>query len=81
MTETAAGGSKRSTIYLEPELHQALRLKSATTNRSISDIVNEAVRQALLEDHEDLEAIAGRVAEPALTYEDLLDDLKKHGRI
>jgi predicted transcriptional regulator len=73
--------SKRSTIYFEPELHKALRLKAASTSRSVSDIVNEAVRQALREDQEDLAAIGDRVAEPTVTYEELLDDLKKHGRI
>lgn len=78
MAETT---SKRSTIYFEPELHQALRLKAASTNRSVSDIVNEAVRQALNEDQEDLAAIGDRVAEATITYEELLDDLKKHGRI
>ena len=78
MNESAA---KRSTVYFEPELHRALRLKAASTNRSISDIVNEAVRQALREDQEDLAAINDRVAEPTITYEELLDDLKGHGRI
>jgi predicted transcriptional regulator len=73
--------AKRSTVYFEPELHRALRLKAASTNRSISEIVNEAVRQALKEDQEDLAAISDRVAEPTITYEELLDDLKRHGRI
>lgn len=78
MSEAAA---KRSTVYFEPELHHALRLKAASTNRSISEIVNEAVRQALKEDQEDLAAVSGRVAEPTISYEELLDDLKRHGRI
>jgi predicted transcriptional regulator len=73
--------AKRSTIYFDPELHRALRLKAASTNRSVSDIVNEAVRQSLREDQEDLAAFGDRVAEPTITYEELLDDLKKHGRI
>ncbi len=73
--------TKRSTIYFEPEIHRALRLKAATTERSISDLVNEAVRQVLTEDQEDLAAIAERAAEPTITYEALLDDLKSHGKI
>jgi len=79
MTESSS--AKRSTIYFESELHQALRMKAASTNRSVSDIVNEAVRQALKEDQEDLAAFSDRVAEPTITYEQLLDDLKRHGRI
>ena len=73
--------TKRSTIYFEPEIHRALRLKAATTERSISDLVNEAVRQVLTEDQEDLAAIAERAAEPTITYEALLNDLKSHGKI
>lgn len=77
----AESSAKRSTIYFEPELHQALRLKAASTNRSVSELVNEAVRQVLREDQEDLAAISDRVAEPTISYEELLDDLKRHGRI
>ncbi len=73
--------SKRSTVYFEPEVHQALRLKAAYTHRSVSDLVNEAVRTALQEDQEDLAAYADRVSEPTMTYEELLNDLKAHGKI
>jgi len=73
--------SKRSTIYFEPELHKALRLKAASTHRSVSDLVNEAVRQALQEDQEDLVAFDEREAEPTITYEELLNDLKAHGKL
>lgn len=77
MSET----SKRSTVYFDPQLHAALRLKAAHTNRSLSDIVNDAVREALAEDQEDLAAFDERVSEPTISYEALLDDLKKHGKI
>lgn len=73
--------SKRSTVYFDQDLHRALRLKAASTNRTLSDIVNEAVRNALREDQDDLAALANRVAEPTITYEELLDDLKRHGKI
>ena len=73
--------SKRSTVYFEPEIHQALRLKAAFTHRSISDLVNEAVRNTLQEDQEDLEAFDNRISEPTMTYEELLNDLKAHGKI
>ena len=71
----------RSTIYFESTLHRALRLKSAHTRRSISNLVNDAVRQALREDQEDLAAFDERVKEPLISYEQLLKDLKKHGKI
>jgi len=73
--------NKRSTIYFEPELHKALRIKAASTERSISDLVNDAIRQALREDQEDLAAFEERAAEPTITYEALLEDLKVHGKI
>ena len=66
----------RSTLYLEPALHRALRLKAAATHRSMSEIVNDAIRAALRKDEEDLAAFADRVREPPITYEALLARLK-----
>jgi len=73
--------SKRATVYFEPEIHHALRMKAANTHQSVSEIVNEAVRLALREDQEDLSAFDERVAEPTLSYEALLKDLKSHGKL
>lgn len=61
--------TKRSTIYFDPRLHAALRLKAAHTDRSLSDLVNDAVRLALAEDQEDLSAFEERVSEPTMSYE------------
>lgn len=72
---------KRSTIYLDPDLHKALRLKSVETSRSISDLVNEAVRVTLVEDAEDLSAFDERVREPLISYSDMVKRLKEDGRI
>jgi len=77
----AMSESKRATVYFEPALHKAIRLKAAHTHRSVSDIVNDAVRLALREDQEDLAAFEERVAEPEMSYESLLKDLKKHGKL
>jgi plasmid stability protein len=73
--------SKRSTVYFDEDLHAALRLKAAHTHRSLSEIVNDAVRLALAEDQEDLAAFQERAGEPTLSYEELLNDLKAHGKI
>ena len=73
--------SKRSTIYFDPALHQALRLKAAATDRSISDMVNDAVRVALAEDAEDLTAVEERTREPSVSFETVVRDLRKRGRI
>jgi hypothetical protein len=77
MSESA----KRSTVYFSPDLHRALRVKAAHTQRTVSDLVNDAVRIALREDEEDLAAFAERKEEPVMTYEALLKDLKAHGKI
>ena len=73
--------SKRSTIYFDADIHQALRVKAATTHQSISEVVNEAVRLALRDDQEDLTTVAQRVGEETVSYEALLDDLKAHGKL
>lgn len=71
----------RSTVYLESDLHQALRLKSAYSKRSMSDIVNEALRQALRQDQEDLAAARSRAKERTLGYEGFLAKLKADGTL
>jgi plasmid stability protein len=73
--------SKRSTVYFEPEIHQALRIKAATTHISVSEVVNEAVRIALREDQEDLSAFEQRAGETVLSYEDLLKNLESNGKL
>jgi hypothetical protein len=72
---------KRATIYLEDDLHRALKLKSAESDQPISVLVNEAVRTALEEDLEDLSAIEARKAEKAVSYEEFLIQLKASGQI
>ena len=73
--------SKRATVYFDPALHRALRVRAATSNQSVSELVDEAIRQMMKEDQEDLETYAARVAEPEISYEAMLGDLKKHGKI
>ncbi|MBI1388363.1 MAG: CopG family transcriptional regulator [bacterium] len=67
--------SKQPLICLEPALLQALCEKADQTDRSVSDIVNDAVRAALLEDREDLAAFEERSNESEITYEELIESL------
>jgi len=76
-----SNSAKRSTIYLDLDIHRALRIKSLHTSRSMSNLVNDAVRMAFREDQEDLSAFDERAREPEMTYEALLKDLKAHGKI
>jgi len=73
--------TKRSTIYFDPAIHQALKLKAASTDLSLSDLVDEAVRLLMAEDQEDLVSIADRASESVISYEALLNDLKKNGKL
>ena len=73
--------TKRATIYFDPNLHKALRLKAVETSRSVSELVNEAVREALSDDAEDLLAFEKRADEPLISYAEMVKRLKKDGRI
>lgn len=73
--------TKRATIYLDADLHRALRLKAAETDQSISKLVNDAVKAALLDDAEDLQAFEDRIGEPTVSFQDFVADLKSRGRI
>jgi hypothetical protein len=70
---------KRATVYFEPSLHRALRIKAAHTDHSLSELVNDAVRRTLAEDAEDLAAFERRAKEPALSLEAVLKDMKRRG--
>ncbi|MCK4961946.1 MAG: hypothetical protein KAS19_05640 [Anaerolineales bacterium] len=72
---------KRATVYFDPDLHRALRLKAADTDRSISELVNEAVKLRLADDAEDLAAFEERAGEPNLDFETVLKDLKQRAKI
>ena len=73
--------TKRATVYFDPNLHRALRVKAAETERSLSDLVNTAVRRSLAEDAEDLAAFEARIKEPNLDFETVLKDLKRRGKL
>jgi hypothetical protein len=73
--------TRRATIYLDSELHKALRLKAAELDKTISDLVNDAVRQNLSEDAEDLAAFRARKKEPSLDLESVLKDMRRRGKL
>jgi hypothetical protein len=73
--------AKRSTVYLEPELHRVLRLKAAETDRSISELVNDAVKLSLAEDAEDLAAFDERARERSVSFEKVVREMRRRGRL
>jgi predicted transcriptional regulator len=72
---------KRTTVYLDSAIHRALRLKAAETDRTMSDLVNEAVKLFLTEDAEDLAAYDERASEPNLPFEGVVKELRRCGKI
>ncbi|MEZ7844015.1 MAG: hypothetical protein QMB33_07980 [Opitutales bacterium] len=72
---------KRATVYFEESLHKALKMKSAEISTPVSDLVNDAVRSALLEDAEDLEAFKERENEPVIDFEAFVTSLKENGKL
>ena len=74
-------GLRRSTVYFDPGVHRALRAKAAATDRSISDLVGEAVRLTLAEDADDLSTLRRRANEPDLDFEKVVQSLKRSGKL
>lgn len=72
---------KRATIYFEDDLHKALKLKAAEATSSVSDLVNQAIRESLSEDLDDLQAFRDRDKEPVMDFETFLKRLKSDGRL
>jgi predicted transcriptional regulator len=73
--------SRRATIYLDEDLHRALKMKAAATDRTISEIVNEAVRRDLSEDAEDLAAFEDRAGAPVYAFEEVVRALRERGKL
>ena len=73
--------AKRATVYFDPVIHKALKLKSIETSKSISELVNTAVKEALAEDAEDISAYEERANDPLISFSEMVKRLKKDGRI
>ena len=72
---------KRSTVYLDPKLHRALKMQAAETSSNISELINNAIRDALREDRDDLETFDERSSEPTISFEQMLQRLDLDGKV
>lgn len=72
---------KRTTIYLDPDLHKALKLKAIETSSSMSELINNAVKESIIEDLEDSDAFVDRVNEELVSYDAMIRKLKNNGRL
>ena len=72
---------KRATIYFEEDLHKALKIKAAEASTSVSDLINEVVKEAFADDLHDLQAFRDRASEPTTDFESFLQRLKADGKI
>lgn len=73
--------TKRATIYFDPDIHKVLKIKAASVNKSVSEIIDTAVRQELAQDQEDLNIFDERLYEPTISLEEVLKELKANGKI
>ncbi|MCH8006193.1 MAG: CopG family transcriptional regulator [Planctomycetes bacterium] len=73
--------TKRAMVYFNADLHRALRLKAAETDHSVSELVNDAVKQYMAEDAEDLATFDSRASEPELPFEDVVKELRARGKL
>ncbi|WP_269527167.1 ribbon-helix-helix protein, CopG family [Coraliomargarita parva] len=71
----------KATLYLDDSVHKALRLKAAETRMSMSDLVNDALKEALREDLEDISDWKARKKEKTISYDELLSQLKEDGTL
>ncbi len=77
----AREATKRATVYIQEDLHRALRLKALEVEKTVSQLINDAVRGSLSEDAEDLEAFETRAHEKSIPFEEAVKKLKARGRI
>ena len=72
---------KRATVYFDPEIHKALKIKSLETSKSVSKLINNAVKELFAEDAEDMAVIEQRADDKLISYAEIIKRLKKDGRI
>ncbi len=73
--------TKRATVYFDPDIHKTLKVRAAETSSSVSEIIDKLLRDEFLADQEDLKIYRQRISEPTITYERLISELKKDGKI
>jgi len=73
--------TKRATVYFDPEIHRVLKVKSASINKSISEIIDTAIRQELAQDQGDLNILEEHFHEPTISFEEILKEFKANGKI
>ena len=71
--------SVRATVYFNPKIYRALRIKAAESGETVSGLVSRAVVKSLTENRIDLEAFEKRRREPRRPLADVLRDLKRDG--
>jgi hypothetical protein len=74
-------GSRRVTVYFDTELLKALRRKAATEERTVSDVINDAVRAHLADDLEELTALDQLPDQPTRPFGEFVADLKRRGKL
>ena len=69
----------RTTITINDKLFRTLKLRAAQSDKSVSSLVEEAIKYQILEDIEDIEDAQGRAKEEEYSFDDLVKQYKAEG--
>ncbi len=75
------GARKKTTVYLEPEILKAAKIRAVEAEESLAEYLRKAVVAQLSEDYEDIETFKAREKEPNVSFEKMMAGLKKRGLV
>lgn len=78
MSQTAR---RATTLYLNPKIAKAAKIKAAITGKSLSTLANEGLALILREDEQLIRLARARSRQPARDYEEFIKELRRDGLI
>jgi hypothetical protein len=71
--------TKATTVYLDPKVARAIKVKAAMTARSVSQLINDALLEQLRQDQDDLSYVRKHRKDRGRPLEEFLAEMKKNG--
>lgn len=68
-----------TTVYLDPRIARAIKMKAAASGKSVSDFANEGLAALLREDERDLRIFRERKNQPTRDYDEVVREMKRDG--
>jgi len=79
MSVMAKPARNATTVYLDPRIARAAKVKAALTGRSLSDLTNEGLAQLLSRDERHLRLAKERRKGKTRPYEEFVKELRRDG--